>query len=217
MNKEGTEENFLRAKNTAVYESNNMVTDVQSGEILYQEKSTKVKTSTEPDFIKVYYKAMMAVNAISEIPLDFLLALSAQIGFTNGDKIMFYNNKTTRRAISEYCNIGDNMTAKYIKRAVEKGILFSTQDRGSYEVNPWLIAKGKWDLDNGLAHADTAVLYKAGLMQLLREEQHKASLAQCTGHYALAGLKAAVPGKLPDLRAGQIGVAPALAAGKIYL
>ena len=44
MNKEGTEENFLRAKNTAVYESNNMVTDVQSGEILYQEKSTKVKT-----------------------------------------------------------------------------------------------------------------------------------------------------------------------------
>ena len=122
MNKEGTEENFLRAKNTAVYESNNMVTDVQSGEILYQEKSTRVKTSTEPDFIKVYYKAMMAVNAISEIPLDFLLALSAQIGFTNGDKI-----------------------AKYIKRAVEKGILFSTQDRGSYEVNPWLIAKGKWE------------------------------------------------------------------------
>lgn len=145
MNKEGTEEIFLRAKNTAVYESNNIVTDVQSGEILYQEKSTRVKTSTEPDFIKVYYKAMMAVNAISEIPLDFLLALSAQIGFTNGDKIMFYNNKITRRAISEYCNIGDNMTAKYIKRAVEKGILFSTQDRGSYEVNPWLIAKGKWE------------------------------------------------------------------------
>ena len=66
MNKEGTEEIFLRAKNTAVYESNNIVTDVQSGEILYQEKSTRVKTSTEPDFIKVYYKAMMAVNAISE-------------------------------------------------------------------------------------------------------------------------------------------------------
>lgn len=96
MNKEGTEEIFLRAKNIAVYESNNMVTDVQSGEILYQEKSTRVKTSTEPDFIKVYYKAMMAVNAISEIPLDFLLALSAQIGLSNGDKIMFYNNKTTR-------------------------------------------------------------------------------------------------------------------------
>ena len=41
MNKEGTEENFLRAKNTAVYESNNMVTDVQSGEILYQLKQVQ--------------------------------------------------------------------------------------------------------------------------------------------------------------------------------
>ena len=27
------------------------------------------------------------------------------------------------------------------------------------------------------------VLYKAGFMQFLREEQHKASLAQRTGHY----------------------------------
>ncbi len=63
------------------------------------------------------------------------------------------------------------------------------------------------DLDNGLAHADTAVLYKAGFMQLLREEQYKASFAQCTGHHASTVLKAAVPGKFPDLRAGQIGVA----------
>lgn len=37
------------------------------------------------------------------------------------------------------------MTAKYIRRSVDKGILFSTQDRGTYEVNPWLIAKGKWE------------------------------------------------------------------------
>ena len=36
------------------------------------------------------------------------------------------------------------MVAKYIRRSVDKGILFSTQDRGTYEVNPWLIAKGKW-------------------------------------------------------------------------
>ena len=54
-------------------------------------------------------------------------------------------------------------------------------------------------------------------MQFLREEQHKASFAQCTGHYTGTVLKAAGPGKFPDLRAGQIGVAPAIAAGKVYL
>jgi hypothetical protein len=140
-----TEEKFLRGKTTTVFESDTSIVDSTTGEILRQEHAIKKKTSTEPDYIKVYYQAMMAVNEISEIPLNFLLALSAQIGFANGDKILFYNNKTTRRAISDYCGIGDNMTAKYIRRSVDKGILFSTQDRGTYEVNPWLIAKGKWE------------------------------------------------------------------------
>lgn len=139
------EQDFRRGKTTAIYESDTSIIDSSTGEILRQEYSTKRKTSSEPDYIKVYYQAMMAVNEISEIPLDFLLALSAQIGFANGDRILFYNNKTTRRAISDYCEIGDNMTAKYIKRSVEKGILFTTEDRGTYEVNPWLIAKGKWE------------------------------------------------------------------------
>ena len=139
------EQNFLREKTKVVREYESTITDIATGEIISQDKSVTKISSTEPDYIKVYYKAMMAVNQISEIPLDFLLALSSQIGFTNGNNIYFYNNKTTRRAISNYCNIGDNMTAKYIKRAVDKGILFATQDRGTYEVNPWLIAKGKWD------------------------------------------------------------------------
>jgi len=139
------EQDFRRGKTTAIYESDTSIIDSSTGEILRQEHATKRKTSSEPDYIKVYYQAMMAVNEISEIPLDFLLALSAQIGFANGDRILFYNNKTTRRAISDYCEIGDNMTAKYIKRSVENGILFTTEDRGTYEVNPWLIAKGKWE------------------------------------------------------------------------
>lgn len=140
-----SEQDFLRDKNRVVYETSTDVIDVTSGEILRKEQERITKSSSEPDYIKVYYKAMMAVNDVDEIPLSFLLALSAQIGFTNGDKVLFYNNKTTRRAISDYCQVGDNMTAKYIRRCVDKGVLFTTQDRGTYEVNPWLIARGKWE------------------------------------------------------------------------
>lgn len=139
-----TEDDFLRTKTTTVYESTHTVTDMETGELLRSEVSTKKRTSDEPDFIKVYYRAMMAVNELDEIPLSFLIALSAQIGFTNGDRILFYNNKSTRREIAEYCGIGDNMVQKYLRRCVTKGVLFTTQDRGVYEVNPWLIAKGKW-------------------------------------------------------------------------
>lgn len=140
-----TEDNFLRNKTTTVYESSTAIVDSTTGEILRQEHAVKKKTSNEPDYIKVYYQAMMAVNGISEISLTFLLALSTQIGFTNGDRILFYNNKTTRRAICDYCQISDSMASKYIERCTKRGILFSTEDKGTYEVNPWLIAKGKWE------------------------------------------------------------------------
>ena len=73
------------------------------------------------------------------------------------------------------------------------------------------------NLYNSLAHAHTAVLYKAGFVQLCGEEQHKASLTQCTGHDTGAVLKTAVAGKIADLPAGVRGKAPALTAGDIEL
>jgi hypothetical protein len=89
---------------------------------------------------------MMGVTNISEIPLDFLLALSSQISFTNDKKPMyFYSNGVTRRGISQYCNIKISMIKEYLRRCVEKGVLFKTDTKGIYEVNPWLIAKGKWE------------------------------------------------------------------------
>lgn len=145
MNTIATEQDFLREKTRTIYESERTVIDEASGEILRKETETSRRTSTEPDFIKVYYKTMMAVQGVEEIPLSFLLALSCEIGFSNGDRVMFYNNKTTRRRIAEYCEVGDNMITKYIRRSVDKGVLFTTSDRGTYEVNPWLIAKGKWE------------------------------------------------------------------------
>ncbi len=140
-----TEQDFRRDKTRTVYESERTVIDEATGEILRSERETSKRSSSEPDYIKIYYKAMMAVNDVDEIPLSFLLALSCEIGFSNGDRVMFYNNKTTRRRIAEYCGFGDNMVTKYIKRCVDRGVLFKTEDRGTYEVNPWLIAKGKWE------------------------------------------------------------------------
>ena len=138
-------EQFLREKTVTTYEHSTYVTDTASGEIISTATEAAKKVASEPDFIKVYYRAMMAVQGIDEIPLDFLLALSSQLGYINEDSpLLFYNNRTTRRAIADYCRIGDNMVTKYIKRSVTKGVLFATADRGTYEVNPWLIARGRW-------------------------------------------------------------------------
>lgn len=144
--KDGTEQ-FLRDKTTAIYESDTSIIDVTTGEIVRQQRKINKKTSTEPDYIKVYYKTMMAVHEIDGLPLKFILSLANNMDYANhkDDVILFYNNKTIRRRISTYCDVSDNMVSRYIKKAEEAGILFKTGDRGTYEVNPWLIAKGKWD------------------------------------------------------------------------
>lgn len=142
-----TEQDLLRDKTRVIYESERTIVSEDTGEVLRSEKDVVKKTSAEPDFIKVYYRAMMAVHEIGEIPLTFLLALSCEIGYSNSadNAVTFFNNRTTRRHIGSYCGIGDNMVSKYIKRSVEKGLLFTTEDRGTYVVNPWLLAKGRWE------------------------------------------------------------------------
>ena len=140
-----TEQDFLRDKTSTIFESENTVTDAATGEILHHERNTTKRVAAEPDFIKVYYKAMLAVQDIDDLPLSFLLALSCHINYANDEKILFFNNKTTRRSIAEACDVKDNMVAKYVQRSVKCGVLFRTEDRGTYEVNPWLIARGKWD------------------------------------------------------------------------
>lgn len=140
------EKNFLRKKTITLFEKTSELINVQTGEIVSLAKQTVKKTSQEPEYIKLYYQAMMGVTNISEIPLDFLLALSSQISFTNNKKPMyFYSNRVSQQEISQYCNIKNDMTKRYLKRCVEKGVLFKTGTKGIYEVNPWLIAKGKWE------------------------------------------------------------------------
>lgn len=147
-----SEDDFKRSKSKVVYQTTRTIVDKQTGEIIAQTDEQTVKTSTEPDYIKVYYKVMLAAHNIDELSLDFVLALSSVINYSNSPKehIFFYNNKTNRRIIAELCKkkngdpITDNMVSKYIKAAKDVGLLFDTKDRGTYEVNPWMIAKGKW-------------------------------------------------------------------------
>ena len=139
-------EKFLRKKTINLFEKTSELINVQTGEIVTLAKQTVKITSQEPEYIKLYYQAMMGVTNISEIPLNFLLALSSQISFTNNKRPMyFYSNSVTQQEITQYCNIKKGMTKEYLRRCVKKGVLFKTGTKGIYEVNPWLIAKGKWE------------------------------------------------------------------------
>lgn len=146
-------------KKSIVYESNERLIDTATGEILRDHTTQKVKASGEPDFIKVYYKSMLAIQGIEQIPLEFMLALSNVITYSNNPDapVYFYNNAMNRKIIAGCCMnkqgqpISDNMVARHIAQAVKVGILFSVKGmRGVYEVNPCVIAKGRWENIKGL-------------------------------------------------------------------
>lgn len=146
-------------KRQVVYESSERIIDTATGEILADKNIQKIKTTGEPDFIKIYYKSMLAIQGIEELPLEFMLALSSVITYSNNPKapVYFYNNAMNRKLISACCMnkkgepISDNMVSRHISAAVKLSILFKVEGmKGVYEVNPCVVAKGRWENIRGL-------------------------------------------------------------------
>ena len=141
------EDSLKMSRTGAVYERTNTVIDKMTGEIVAETSQTLKKSSTEPDYIKLYYKVMLAFNGCADVPLDFIIAISGFMTWANGsDQMVFKNDKLTKGSICSQLGIKDSMCTKYVKRCVESGLLFPMDGyRGYYYVNPFFIAKGKWE------------------------------------------------------------------------
>lgn len=135
-----------KERNVAFYTHEEIVTDQTTGQILSATKKTITKTSAEPDFIKVYYETMMSFNQIHNVPTSFVLSLSKFLEWSNeGKPSMATLNKRAKEIMATDCGVDIRQIERYIKQSVENGLLFKTTYRGVYEVNPFMIAKGKWE------------------------------------------------------------------------
>ena len=135
-----------REKNVAFYQHEEVVIDEISGTVLSATKKTITKTSPEPDFVKVYYETMMSFHQIHDIPVSFLLSLSKVIEWTNnGEPLVATLNKRNKEIMANDCNVTLSQINRYINKSVDNGLLFRTQYRSVFEVNPFMIAKGKWE------------------------------------------------------------------------
>ena len=136
----------LHEKNIALYQHEEIIIDETTGEVLAAKSKTVSKTSLEPDFIKVYYETMMAFNRIHDIPVSFLLSLSKFIEWSNEGSPLFVTlNKRAKEIASSDCKVDVRQIERYIKKSVDNGLLFRTEYRAGGGVNPFMIAKGKWE------------------------------------------------------------------------
>lgn len=138
--------NVEKERNKAFYMHTKTDIDPITGEVLTQTSYTIAKTSSEPDFIKVYYQTVLAFNGMTDIPVAFLLSLSKFIEFTNDGEPLFVTlNSRCKSVLCTDCSLSLSQINRIIKKAVDSGVLFKTEWRAVYEVNPFMIAKGKWD------------------------------------------------------------------------
>lgn len=136
----------MKEKNKAFYTNTKTIIDETTGEILSSVTETIAKTSPEPDFIKVYYQTMMSFNQIYDIPVQFVLSLSKFIEWSNeGEPMLVTLMKRQKESLQRECGVALAQINRYIKTAVNNGLLFRTEYRAVYEVNPFMIAKGKWE------------------------------------------------------------------------
>lgn len=137
---------IARDRNVAFYTQEEKTLDVVTGEVLSCTQKTVSKASAEPEFIKVYYETMMAFHQIHDVPTSFVLSLSKFLEWTNdGSPQCATINKRVKEIMCEDCDVSLPQINRYIKKAVDNGLLFRTEYRGVFEVNPFMIAKGKWE------------------------------------------------------------------------
>ena len=121
-----------------------------NGEIVSAQIETKSfrKESKEPNYVKGYYETMLAFNEIQGVPVSFLLCISSMLPWASDDPdepLQITLNKPARKRIEKECGVKSAQVSRYIKQSVEGGLLLKTEYRGVYDVNPFMMARGKWD------------------------------------------------------------------------
>lgn len=133
-------------KSRVVYQREDNVMNYETGEIIERSGTIIRSVQKEPNFIKVYLDTMMAFNGVKGIPASVLISFSNYITYanTNMQQMEISFTQRNKKQISEELGISVDMVRKYITKCVENGVFFKSEFRGTYIVNPWLIARGEW-------------------------------------------------------------------------
>lgn len=135
-----------------VYE--NAVTVVDSdGVILQQTKEIVKMEEKEPDFIKLYLDCVCTFKGLNKALSPILVSFCSYMTWADSEhsKQLIWMNKLTKEAVASKLGIGVDRINKALRDIVDADIFRKISGvRGCYEVNPYIIAKGKWSDIKGL-------------------------------------------------------------------
>lgn len=118
------------------------IVDTTTGEVK-SEKTTSMnrfKIEPEPDFVKLYIKDLSRIIGLSNTDNDVVLALLRNMNYDN----IIALNAYTRKQMCEIMKIKPNTLSHVLSKLIDKNIL-KKLGANTYEMNPYLYGKGKWE------------------------------------------------------------------------
>lgn len=126
--------------------------DYNTGEV--KEETTTIRTvaEREPDYIKLYVDMICVFNEIENSFSKVILECSKYINYADDKQGGLLEITSFRKQnIAEACNVSVSRINQAITTFIKKNIFIpylkpdGTKQRGVFIVNPYIIARGKWD------------------------------------------------------------------------
>lgn len=129
--------------------------DSNTGEI-YEETTTKdieYYTDGEPPYVKIYFETILAFKGLPASMSTVLIAICKRMSWGDHDQIV-YINKFSKTAIAKEVGISIKRLEQIIKDMTRVEIM-KRIERGVYQVNPRVAARGRWkDIKKLITHFD---------------------------------------------------------------
>lgn len=134
-------------------ETNAIVMDTESGEIVREIREHTGYVGKEPDYIKIYTDCMLVFNNMDVALSPFIVAFCRHMTYANAGNPNFRctvrTDELVRKDVAECCGVSDARVKQAIKALVDAEVFIPMQingkkKRGIYFVNPWVVGKGEW-------------------------------------------------------------------------
>lgn len=131
----------------SVYERVTQVIDLTTGELAREERETVKIQDKEPEYIKLYLDCICTFKGLNKALSPILVACCSYMTWADSshDKQVIFMNSYTKEQISKDAGVSVDRVNQALRDIVKADIFRKIQGkRGVYEVNPYIIAKGKW-------------------------------------------------------------------------
>lgn len=155
----------------AIFEKINQITDLTTGEVIREESEVLLAKESEPEYIKLYLNCVCTFKGLNKALSPILIAFCSYMTWADSkhEKQVIFMNSYTKEQVGKDVGVTVDRVNQALRDITKADIFRKIEGkRGVYEVNPYIIARGKWtDIKNLRANFD----FMNGTIEPIIEEE----------------------------------------------